>query len=120
MEYGTQLSFMLSGSALYGHAGLNAHRMLFYHQNMCLGRHHDNDAILALCSPLLDEFRANKSWKWDLRISCFADYKIIIDVVVQNIFSLSLSLAVISTVPNSSNKNSKWQHQRKSRLSLMK
>ncbi|KAI9571535.1 ARM repeat-containing protein [Boletus coccyginus] len=58
---------MLPGGALYGHAGLNAHGIPFYHQSVRPGRRHDNDATLALRSPLLDEFRANKSRKWELR-----------------------------------------------------
>ncbi|KIJ69377.1 hypothetical protein HYDPIDRAFT_80004 [Hydnomerulius pinastri MD-312] len=42
--------------------------MPFYHQNVRPGRRHDNsEATLALRSPLLDEFRANKSRKWELR-----------------------------------------------------
>ncbi|KAF8447946.1 armadillo-type protein [Boletus edulis BED1] len=41
--------------------------MPFYHQAMRPGRRHDNDPTLALRSPLLDEFRANKSRKWELR-----------------------------------------------------
>ncbi|KIM65290.1 hypothetical protein SCLCIDRAFT_113342 [Scleroderma citrinum Foug A] len=42
--------------------------MPFYHQNVRPGRRHDNsEATLALRSPLLDEFRANKTRKWELR-----------------------------------------------------
>ncbi|KIK96804.1 hypothetical protein PAXRUDRAFT_137657 [Paxillus rubicundulus Ve08.2h10] len=42
--------------------------MPFYHQNIRPSRRHDNsEAALALRSPLLDEFRANKSRKWELR-----------------------------------------------------
>ena len=76
MEYGTQLPFMVPGGALYGHAGLNAHGVPFYHQTLRAGRRHDNDATLALRSPLLDEFRANKSRKWELKVSRVADSRI--------------------------------------------
>lgn len=66
MDYGTQLPFMLHNGAVYGHAGLNG--MSFYHQNIRPGRRHDNsEATLALRSPLLDEFRVNKTRKWELR-----------------------------------------------------
>lgn len=85
MEYGTQLPFMLPGGALYGHAGLNAHGIPFYHQAVRPGRRYDNDATSALRSPLLDEFRANKSRKWELRVSCVADPRIIIHVLAQDI-----------------------------------
>lgn len=85
VEYGTQLPFMLPGGALYGHAGLNAHGIPFYHQSVRPVRRHDNDAALALRSPLLDEFRANKSRKWELRVSCITDPQIIIDVMAQDI-----------------------------------
>ena len=71
-----QLSLMVPGSALYSHAGLNAHRVPFYHQTLCAGCRHNNNATLVLCSPLLDELRANESWKWELRVSCVADSRI--------------------------------------------
>lgn len=68
VDYSSQLPFMLHNGAMYGHAGLSAHGMPFYHQNMRPGRRHDNiEATLALRSPLLDEFRANKTRKWELR-----------------------------------------------------
>ena len=83
MDYGTQLPFMLPGGALYG---LNAHGIPFYHQTMRPGWRHDNDVTSALRSPLLDEFRANKSRKWDLRVSCAVDSKITTYTVAQDIF----------------------------------
>lgn len=86
MEYGTQLPFMLGG-ALYGHSGLNPHGIPFYHQSLRPGRRHDNDPTLALRSPLLDEFRANKSRKWELRVSAVVvDLHIITNVAEQDIF----------------------------------
>ena len=77
---------MIPSGALYGHAGLNAHGMPIYHQNARPGRRYDNDATLALRSPLLDEFRANKSRKWELRVSYVVDSQIIIHAVAQDIF----------------------------------
>jgi pumilio RNA-binding family len=50
---------------MYGHT---AHGIPFYHQNLRPGRRQDaNDVGSALRSPLLDEFRANKARKWELR-----------------------------------------------------
>jgi pumilio RNA-binding family len=69
MDYSAQLPFILPNGGMYGHTGLNAHGMPFYHQNIRPTRRHDNsEAALALRSPLLDEFRANKSRKWELRV----------------------------------------------------
>lgn len=68
IDYSAQLPFMLHNGAMYGHAALNAHGIPFYHQNVRPARRHDNsEATLALRSPLLDEFRANKTRKWELR-----------------------------------------------------
>jgi len=86
IEYGTQLPFMVPGGPLYGHAGLNAHGIPFYHQSVRPGRRHDNDATLALRSPLLDEFRANKSRKWELRVSCVVNLRVITNVAAKDIF----------------------------------
>ncbi|KAI6109002.1 ARM repeat-containing protein [Pisolithus croceorrhizus] len=55
IDYSAQLPFMLHNGAMYGHAALNAHGIPFYHQNA------------AARTPLLDEFRANKTRKWELR-----------------------------------------------------
>ncbi|OAX44672.1 ARM repeat-containing protein [Rhizopogon vinicolor AM-OR11-026] len=49
---------------MYGPA---AHGIPFYHHNVRPGRRPDANDSLALRSPLLDEFRANKSHKWELR-----------------------------------------------------
>lgn len=64
-DYGAQIPFMIPNGAMYGHT---AHGIPFYHQNLRPGRRQDaNDAGSALRSPLLDEFRANKARKWELR-----------------------------------------------------
>ncbi|THH16351.1 hypothetical protein EW146_g4279 [Bondarzewia mesenterica] len=60
LDYGSQLPLMLPGGAMY--AGLSPH---MYQQGMHSGRRREGDT--ALRSPLLDEFRANKSRKWELR-----------------------------------------------------
>lgn len=72
IDYGAQLPFVLHNGAMFTHANLNGHGMPFYHQNVRPGRRHDNsEATLALRSPLLDEFRANKTRKWELRVCRF-------------------------------------------------
>ncbi|KAH7914709.1 armadillo-type protein [Hygrophoropsis aurantiaca] len=56
---------MLPNGTLYAPG---PHAVPFYPQNVRVGRRHDNtEATLALRSPLLDEFRANKARKWELR-----------------------------------------------------
>lgn len=69
IDYGAQVPFVLHNGAMFTHANMSAHGMPFYHQNVRPGRRHDNsEATLALRSPLLDEFRANKTRKWELRV----------------------------------------------------
>ena len=55
----------MPNGAIYGPA---AHGIPFYHHNVRPGRRQDMSESLALRSPLLDEFRANKSHKWELRV----------------------------------------------------
>jgi pumilio RNA-binding family len=58
---------MLPGSAMYSH---NPQAMHAYQQGMRPGRRNDGtEPSMALRSPLLDEFRANKARKWELRVS---------------------------------------------------
>ena len=64
MDYGSHM--MLAGN-LYGHPGPQA--LQSYHQPMHPGRRDGTDGMAALRSPLLDEFRANKTRKWDLRVN---------------------------------------------------
>jgi len=59
LEYGTQLPMMLP----YGHGPLH-----MYPQGI-RGSRRDGDPSSTLRSALLDEFRANKSKKWELRVS---------------------------------------------------
>ncbi|KAF8628339.1 hypothetical protein AX15_003881 [Amanita polypyramis BW_CC] len=57
LEYGTQIPMMVP----YGHSPLH-----MYPRGV-RGCRRDGDSSAALRSPLLDEFRANKSRKWELR-----------------------------------------------------
>ena len=59
LEYGTRLPLAVP----YGHGPLHV-----YPQGM-RGRRRDVDPSAALRSPLLDDFRSNKSRKWELRVS---------------------------------------------------
>lgn len=69
MDYGSQLPLMIPGGAMYGH-GVNP--MHVYQQGMRPGRRSDvGEPSAALRSPLLDEFRANKARKWELRVRDF-------------------------------------------------
>lgn len=63
LDYGSQMPMMLAGG-LYGPTGPQMHG---YSQPMRPGRRDGGDSGMALRSPLLDEFRANKARKWDLR-----------------------------------------------------
>lgn len=71
MEYGSQLPVMLPGGTMYGHAAMNPPAMHMYPHGGRIGRRGDGglDNHAALRSPLLDEFRANKARKWELRVS---------------------------------------------------
>ena len=64
-DYGTQLPFMIPNGAMYGPA---AHGIPYYHPSVRPARRQDTNDSSALRSPLLDEFRANKSHKWELRV----------------------------------------------------
>ncbi len=67
LEYGTQLPMMLP----YGHGPLH-----MYPQGIRGGRR-DGDLSSTLRSALLDEFRANKSRKWELRVSILSSCTLI-------------------------------------------
>ena len=62
IDYATQMQMMLPG-ALYGHPGMNMNSNMFQR-----GRRAVYDANAANRSPLLDEFRSNKTRGWDLRV----------------------------------------------------
>jgi hypothetical protein len=83
LDYGSQLPIMLGG--MYGPTG---HQMHGYSQPMRHGRRDGSEASMALRSPLLDEFRANKARKWELRVSyCFESwFYSLIKASLQDIF----------------------------------
>jgi hypothetical protein len=66
VDYASQIPMILGGG-MYGPAG---HQMHGYLQPMRPGRRDGSESGVALRSPLLDEFRANKARKWELRVSC--------------------------------------------------
>jgi hypothetical protein len=68
VDYGAQMPMMLGGG-LYGPTGPQMHGFPPIHH----GRHDGGESGPALRSPLLDEFRANKARKWDLRVSCYSE-----------------------------------------------
>lgn len=70
LDYGSQLSLMMPGAALYAHAGMSAPAMHLYQQGGRSGRRGDDrDHNIAIRSPVLDDFRANKTRKWEIRVS---------------------------------------------------
>ena len=65
VDYATQMSqmqMMLPGG-LYGHAGMGMNPNMFHR-----GRRSVYDANAATRSPLLDEFRSNKTRGWELKV----------------------------------------------------
>lgn len=68
VEYGTPHPGVHPGTpgAIYG--SLGPHAMHFYNQGAQFSRRRDGDAI-ALRSPILEEFRTNRSRKWELCVS---------------------------------------------------
>lgn len=65
MDYGSQMPVMMPGN-MYSH---NPQGLPVYPQGMRPNRRNDvAEPTFALRSPLLDEFRANKARKWELRV----------------------------------------------------
>lgn len=80
VEYTGQLPVMLGGGVLppgtpvYPHTPANPHTMHLYQQGVRPSRRTDNnESGVTLRSALLDEFRANKARKWELRVIDFLD-----------------------------------------------
>lgn len=67
LDYSAQLPVMLPGGTMYG-PGVNQQAMHLYQQGMRGGRI-DNEPAATLRSQLLEDFRANKARKWELRVS---------------------------------------------------
>jgi pumilio RNA-binding family len=68
LDYSAQMPVMLPGGAMYGHS-VNPQAMHLYQQGMRVGRS-DSEPTATLRSQLLEDFRSNKSRKWELRVSC--------------------------------------------------
>jgi pumilio RNA-binding family len=65
LDYSPQIPMMLGG-------GLYGRQMHGYLQHMRPSRRDGGEPGMTLRSPLLDEFRANKARKWELKVStCF-------------------------------------------------
>jgi pumilio RNA-binding family len=67
LDYSAQMPVMLPGGAMYG-PSVNHQAMHLYQQGMRVGRT-DNEPTATLRSQLLEDFRANKARKWELRVS---------------------------------------------------
>jgi pumilio RNA-binding family len=75
VDYGSSFPMVLPGGAIYG-PGINPRAMHIYQQGIRPGCRSDgNEPSVALRSPLLDEFRANKARKWELRASVIYFYR---------------------------------------------
>ncbi|TFK54861.1 ARM repeat-containing protein [Heliocybe sulcata] len=66
MDYSQQVPIMIPGAPIYG-GGISPQSMQMFSQGGRSGRRDGNDVGVALRSALLEEFRANKSRKWELR-----------------------------------------------------
>jgi pumilio RNA-binding family len=107
---------MLAGG-MYGHGGPQT--MHGYSQVIRPGRRDGSETSIALRSPLLDEFRANKTRKWDLRVSLCVLYGVLTfvhDGLAGHSWAMSLSSAAINMVRGSFNRNWKVLRARKSRF----
>lgn len=68
--YGSPMPVMVPGGSAYGHATINASPMQRYQPNLrqTSGRRGSVDPAAGTRSPLLEEFRANKTRKWELSV----------------------------------------------------
>ena len=69
MDYGVQVPVMLQGAAMYAH-NVNPQAALYMYQQSIrqLRGPEARDAPPPIRSQVLDEFRANKARKWELRV----------------------------------------------------
>lgn len=66
-EYAGQMAMLMQGSGMFGQSPGPHPQVLAAYQGP--GRKYEpGDLSISLRSPLLDEFRANKSRKWDLKV----------------------------------------------------
>lgn len=71
IPYGSPMQMMVPGTQAYGHATINSSPMQRYPPALRQGqgRRESSDPGAGTRSPLLEEFRANKTRKWELRVS---------------------------------------------------
>lgn len=109
VEYGTPHPGVHPGTpgAIYG--SLGPHAMHFYNQGAQFSRRRDGEAI-ALRSPILEEFRTNRSRKWELCVSTSTiihPLNFIFILPDRTFMVISWSLAVTSMVHDSFSKRLK-------------
>lgn len=128
LDYSQQMpvvmgSVVASGAPMYGHG---ASQPIHMFQHARGPRREDGPA--ALRSPLLDEFRANKTRKWELRVSspsfsletCFS-FRVTAASSVARIYSvISSSSVATSMAPGSSSRSLRARRARRSRLCSMR
>lgn len=70
IDYGSQLPMMMPGSAVFGTPSGANQGMSLYQQSLGHARKLNGEGSpgMTLRSALLDEFRANKSRKWELKV----------------------------------------------------
>jgi hypothetical protein len=100
VEYGAPHPGVHPGTpgAIYG--SLGPHAMHFYNQGAQFSRRRDGDAI-ALRSPILEEFRTNRSRKWEICVSAsiiIHSLNFIFILSDRTFMVISWSLAVTSMV----------------------
>jgi hypothetical protein len=109
VEYGAPHPGVHPGTpgAIYG--SLGPHAMHFYNQGAQFSRRRDGDAI-ALRSPILEEFRTNRSRKWELCVSTSIIIQLLNFIFIlpdRTFMVISWSLAVTSMVHDSFSKRLK-------------
>ena len=69
-DYAGQMPMMVPGAAMFGAPGTGNQALTLYQQTLNSGRklNPGESPNVTLRSPLLDEFRANKSRKWELKV----------------------------------------------------
>ncbi|THH10202.1 hypothetical protein EW145_g1509 [Phellinidium pouzarii] len=69
LDYAGQMPMVMSGAAMFGAPGAGNQALTLFQQTLNHGRKLEggDTSSITLRSPLLDEFRANKSRKWELK-----------------------------------------------------
>jgi hypothetical protein len=91
--------------------------MHFYNHGAQFARRRDGDAI-ALRSPILEEFRTNRSRKWELSVSVLKSLLCLVFIFApldRTFMAILWSLAVTSMVHDLFNKRLKQRQARRSR-----